>query len=131
MTTFSVPLVGSHFRPPAKSILACLPANAQLEVRQEPENPYDSTAVAVWVKGSAVPESMHPELEALAQGQGFALADILAGEWHLGYCAAKPPKGYTGTLAKEIFEALEGAQSKARLSFLVDGKPAVIVEVLS
>ena len=127
MTTYTVPIVGAHFRPPAKAILAVLPAGTELRVVQEPENPYDTRAIAVYCSGAAIPQVFHQELEVQAQGYGFDLATILASDWHLGYIAAKAPKGYEGKLAGELFDRVSGA--KAKLGFLPNGNPAVIVEL--
>ena len=49
MPIHHAPLVGSHFRPPAKALLASLPAGFHLELRPEPLNPYDPNAIEVWL----------------------------------------------------------------------------------
>lgn len=49
-------LVGSHFRPPAKQLLAVLPSGSKLELRPEPQNPYDPDAVAVYLAKSVLME---------------------------------------------------------------------------
>lgn len=127
----TIPLVGAHFRPPAKAILQVAPAGLPLELRPEPENPYDSTAVAVWMAGKSLPAVVGEELGLLAEGYGFSAESIFAESWHLGYLAAKPPKGYEGTLAKEIFGLLaEGKVIGAKLGFLPNGNPAVLVELM-
>lgn len=82
-------LVGSHFRPPAKQILAALPQSFPLTLRAEPDNPYDPQALAVYC-GEL--EKLPPEaLEGLAQelpSCGWTLDLLLQeGEVHLGYAA--------------------------------------------
>lgn len=82
-------LVGMHFRPPAKTLLASLPAGAKLALRPEPENPYDENAVAVYVSPAEFPASQLPILESALPNNGFTLEDVQRQpEWQLGYVAA-------------------------------------------
>src|SRR5712692_3567998 len=102
MKTYS-PLVGAHFRPPAKAILGVLPNSTPLRLEREPSNDYDPNAIKVLAASSAIPQSQYGELEAQALGFGFDTEAILAQEWHhLVYVAAKPSKGRSGTLAIDI-----------------------------
>lgn len=71
-------LVGAHFRPPAKLVLAHLPAGASLVLDPEPSNPYDSNAVRVLVSPTALPESEWPALEAELPEFGSDLDSLLA-----------------------------------------------------
>ena len=88
MTTFHVPLVGSHFRPPAKALLACLPAGFPLELRPEPSNPYDQNAVAVWLDTKLLTPASREELTTTLEGSGFDLSDIdEQRDFHVGYMA--------------------------------------------
>ena len=88
MTTFHVPLVGSHFRPPAKALLASLPAGHPLELRPEPSNPYDPNAVAVWLDAHTLPQEAKEELVHTLEGSGFDLDDIHEQrDFHVGYMA--------------------------------------------
>lgn len=89
MATFLAPLVGMHFRPPAKAILAVLPANCPLQVIPEPDNPFDSNALQVMVRSVDIPKGQHEELDNAGRMFGYPLEDILAKEqWHLGYVKA-------------------------------------------
>lgn len=84
-------IVGAHFRPPAKALLACLPAGHPLWLRPEPTNEYDENAVQVLLRSSTlVPlveeEFFRDEVENQLSGQGFDLEQVLAQEeWHLGF----------------------------------------------
>jgi len=88
MTTFHAPLVGSHFRPPAKALLASLPAGHPLELRPEPENPYDPNAIAVWLDTKTISPEARDELVNTLEGSGFDLSDIDdQRDFHVGYMA--------------------------------------------
>lgn len=84
-------IVGAHFRPPAKALLACLPAGHQLWLRPEPTNEYDENAVQVLLRSTSLqPLLSEPfikdELDRQLSGQGFDLESVLAQpEWHLGF----------------------------------------------
>lgn len=138
-------LVGAHFRPPAKALLACLPAGHPLLLRPEPTNEYDDNAVQVLLMRDSLESLLadvdfSAELENQLAGQGFDLATIReADEWHLGYL----PRAAKGNLAleewnvgvqKAIHEALATSIADnrdetvdAQLSFDSTGKPAVII----
>src|SRR5882672_10420402 len=93
-------IVGAHFRPPAKALLACLPAGHPLWLRPEPTNEYDENAVQVLLHSASLqPLLAEPfikdELERQLSGQGFDLEQVFAEpEWHLGYLP-KAAKGNT------------------------------------
>jgi len=119
-------IVGMHFRPPAKAIMAVLPTGAELRLEREPENQYDVNAVKVLVASAAIPKSQHEDLDLQASGFGHSLEEILAEPfWHLGYIAAKPPKGREGcALATVISPRLaKGEPYKAKLVFDSAGLP--------
>jgi hypothetical protein len=109
------PLVGAHYRPPAKALLQVLPQGAALVLTPEPDNPFDANAIMVSVATSEVPQGQHPTLKALAAGYGFELDEVLGkAEWHLGYVKA--------TVAATM--RLEGP-TPARLGFDAKGQPQV------
>jgi len=141
-------LVGAHFRPPAKALLACLPAGHPLFLRPEPTNEYDANAVQVVLLRSTLEPlladvAFSEELENQLAGQGFDLATVReADEWHLGYLprAAKGnPKleEWNVGVQKAIHEVCPQAHDDgseqiapvvpAALSFDSTGKPAVII----
>jgi hypothetical protein len=121
--TFIAPLVGAHYRPPAKALLQVLPAGCDLVLTPEPDNPFDANAVMVSVATAAVPAAQHDVLRTLAAGYGFELDEVLARpEWHLGYIA----RGQAAELQTGP-TALSGPTS-ARLGFDAKGSPQVILQ---
>lgn len=81
-------LVGMHFRPPAKTILAHLPSGCKLGLQPEPENQYDENALQVLIDPADIPESQHGVLAEELPLQGSDLQQVLsAGPIHLGYVA--------------------------------------------
>jgi len=151
MTQLLSPLVGSHFRPPAKAILAHLPDGASLVLDPEPSNPYDPSAVRVLVGVSEIPESEYPALEVELPEFGSSLEDLLkngtlSGEdldifdepmIFLGYIAASGGKplekvqaqrpnlvGNSEVLSMLVFSP---ATPAARLRFGPSGEPEVEV----
>lgn len=137
-------LVGAHFRPPAKALLACLPAGHPLLLRPEPTNEYDENAVQVLLRTETLtPLCNAPffseELNNQLEGAGFDLQTILeSDEWHLGYL----PRAAKGNQALEAWNIevqvavhtvlpanADGTFpcAPARLSFDASGKPTVII----
>lgn len=133
-------IVGAHFRPPAKALLACLPAGHPLWLRPEPTNEYDENAVQVLLQSTSLqPLLAEPfirdELERQLSGQGSDVETVLTqSEWHLGYL----PKAAKGNPAlqewnKEIQKAIHevGADFECdcvcTLSFDSAGKPICII----
>lgn len=120
----SAPLVGMHFRPPAKAILQSLPASYPLELRPEPSNPYDPNAVAVWFDASHLPDEAMEELRHTLPGNGGDLDDLVAQRfWHIGYIA----KEHAAVHQKDIAHIIEGHNEDASVSgegFIWTGFPA-------
>lgn len=146
MTRLISPLVGVHFHPPAKALLAYLAAGTPLALRAEPENPYDADAIRVELEPEALVEragSLTPELKAglfeALMGQGITLEQLAsAGPIVLGHIAAsggkplaklrkaQPGLGVSGTIEwKEALEAqADGSPGwKCELAFALDGSP--------
>ena len=118
MTTY--PIVGAHFRPPAKAILQILPGGCPLTLTPEPTNPFDSNAIKITVATTDIPETQHEELENLAGGFGVSLEEILGkSEWHLGYVPA--------ILAVTLAPLLAGEAAFGKLGFDLKGKPVVVL----
>ena len=128
MTQITVALVGMHFRPPAKLLLASLPGGTELTLRAEPDNAYDAKAMQVWVRSGQLPEGQYEQLAQKLPGAGFTLEDVLGqSEWHLGYIADSDGKackksGLPGN--QEVAGATSG-----RLAFSAEGEALVQVEV--
>lgn len=112
-----VPLVGAHYRPPAKSILANLRGETPLLLEAEPENKFDANAVKVLVETKEIPEDQHENLDMMAAGYGISIQEILAEpKWHLGYVARDH--------AERLQPVLNTIKS-AKLGFGSDDKPFV------
>ncbi len=86
------PIVGAHYRPPAKAILSILPVGQELELMSDPygENTGtshdDPNAIAVWVDGNAITTNTSlQEVEERLQSYGFNTDQIVSESWHLGY----------------------------------------------
>lgn len=116
-TSHTLPLVGMHFRPPAKAILAVLPVGCPLWLEPEPENPYDANALKVNVRSADIPTApaIVVKLNDLAQPSGFTSDEIFAKpSWHLGYI----PREAAAELASSVAEAFEiNGEVQGKLSF--------------
>ena len=75
--TLQAPLVGSHFRPPAKLVLDSLSAGCQLILEPDPQNSYDPKAIKVSTRCKDIPESQYPRLEAELPAVGWDLDGLL------------------------------------------------------
>lgn len=149
-TIITTTLVGAHFRPPAKALLACLPTGHPLILRPEPANEYDRNAVQVLLRtdtlvalGDPLDDFIKNELETNLADYGFDLQTIYeADEWQLGYL----PRAAKGNQALETWNIevqqaihavcgrehaddmpVEGAIVPASLSFDSAGKPTVLI----
>ena len=100
--TFVVPVVGMHFRPPAKGIISVLPMGQALRLVAEPDNEYDPNAIKVLVGVDAIPPEAHEALGEAVAAYGFSLEDILGkAEWQLGYVA----RDYAAALVRPLADA--------------------------
>lgn len=118
----SIPIVGAHFRPPAKAILQAIPLEHPLELRAEPENSYDPNAIAVWIATSSLeslPTVTQQTLATLSTGFGHDWDSLLSQPcWHLGYV----PRTMTGLVHPKL-----GASGRlpVHLSTTSAGAPAI------
>lgn len=89
----TIPLVGAHFRPPAKLVLECLPSGTRLWLEAEIDNPYDPLAIKVLLKPSEIPASQHPRLDEDLPKSGHDLQTLLDSDhvW-LGFLARTTQK---------------------------------------
>lgn len=139
MSKILAPVVGMHFRPPAKAILAFLPSGAQLSLQLEPDNPYDANAIRVLVEAKEVPEDLRDALNAQLCGFGHDLESFDAGSpWHLGYIAREHAAELAGPLADAIdnaevtdAELVNGGTCTwpAQLLFDGSGKPMASIDL--
>lgn len=124
LTTHSAPLVGMHFRPPAKALLQALPASHPLELRPEPTNPYDANAVAVWLDAQTLSDDALEELRHTLPPMGCDLDELFEKQfWQLGYMA----KGNAEIHHAPIALRIEGHNTESAVSgegFLWNGFPA-------
>lgn len=121
-------LVGAHFRPPAKAILAALPSGCALRVVPEPDNPYDENALRIEVASADIPATQHSKLGEEASFFGHDLATILAQPyWHLGYIKATEALSLAGPIA--ITTDNDPAGLPAILQFDSSGKPLVTFDL--
>jgi hypothetical protein len=120
-------LVGAHFRPPAKAIIAALPVGTELTLEREPDNPYDPNAVKVLAWAKDIPKSQWEILDFAVMGYGFSLDDILSATspWHLGYIAAKAPKGTSQAGLSFAEEIAPSGAAHGTLDFTPNGQPLV------
>ena len=132
MRTLQTLLVGSHFRPPAKQLLACAPSGIELTLVPEYDNPYDENAIKAMLDPSLIPESQFDTLRESLDGTGFELEELLDGEAvQVGYVAKSGGKPLAGTNFagnvefREVVDSQEDYQ--ATLGFAPDGKPMVIL----
>ena len=100
----SLPIVGAHFRPPAKGILQALPLGHTMNLKAEPENPYDPNAIAVWVSSDSLadlPQANRSTMATLCMGYGYDW-ETLMGEpaWHFGYV----PRNFTSLVHPRLVD---------------------------
>jgi hypothetical protein len=109
------PIVGSHYRPPAKAILSILPLGQELLLIPEPENEHDPNAIAVWIEGQKITTNMDmDEVEIIFSRHGLSIEEIISRSWHLGYIPRE--------IAKDL--ALSGPTS-GTLCFGANGGPRI------
>lgn len=140
------PLVGAHFRPPAKAVLRSLPAGTRLRLEPEPDNPYDAKAIRVLVDlAGQLPFGCYDLLESCLEGTGFTRQDLLApGQepLHLGYVADSDGRASGGgpgnrEIGQLIYKATEAGLRpmdevlEASLQFSPEGNPLVCVWTLA
>lgn len=120
------PIVGMHFRPPAKAIIANLPSGTPLLLEAEPDNQYDNNAVKISVLKSslaALDAEIKPALEDSCAAMGTTPDELYSdeGAFQLGYVDAAK----TGLAAKlaPIMHRFESAT----LEFNFQGKPVANV----
>ena len=134
----SAPLVGMHFRPPARAILNALSASHPLYLKPEPENPYDPNAIAVWFDAETIRHSpdIQTELESSLPPMGADLEELFSRRyWHIGYMAKEHAAQHHQTIQQSIHQsALASAVEApfghpASLSFSGSGKYQISFDV--
>ncbi len=123
-------IVGAHFRPPAKGLLACLSSGSKLLLRREASNAYDANALQViWPTSGLNAELatglMREEVQKNVEGFGSSADEVFAApEWHLGYvprteAALLAPKMDDMGLSELAGELTFAATGGAQISFEV------------
>ena len=124
MAMNTLPIVGAHYRPPAKTIIDCLPVGAKLFMEAEPTNPYDGNAVAVYIRSENIPQSAYETLEEHLANVGISLNELLSQEfWHLGYI----PKNLAAQLRLNNIVPLD-YKMEGTIGFSPSGKPMIRFE---
>lgn len=140
MTTLSCPLVGGHFRPPAKQVLSVLHSGCPLALVPEPENPYDPKAIKVMLDPADILVSQHEALAAALDGVCDLDSVMLDGRLHVGYVAdstgkvcQKRGEPGNGQLAEVVNgwngDGMEWEDVAASLTFAPDGQAMVTVSL--
>jgi len=121
----SSPIVGMHFRPPAKAIVAHLPLDTELELCPDPENPYSTTgkAIKVFVAMKDLPESFWAAAEADLATQGGEREELEIEPIMIGFVAEA--KNHEAQAA--IFDLIGKSPYRTLFSRDPAGKPIVIV----
>lgn len=122
----TAPIVGMHFRPPARTVIDILPGLTPLRLVREPENPYDSNAVAVYLEEwpAGVKETLEEMINSRLEGEIAEWnADVLMLPFHLGYIANNEKTGgrHADTIASHL-DAVGETALGAELTFGADGK---------
>ena len=117
----TLPIVGSFYRPPAKTLIEALPIGTPLFLLAEPDNQYDANAIAVYFESQNIPESSHGQLDEALSQYGFSLDTIIAqDQWHLGYL----PKEFAAQL-RASDTVVVNRPMDVTFAVAPDGKPRV------
>lgn len=139
MSILLSPIVGAHFRPPAKLVLSVLAVGTELVLDPEPGNQYDEHALGVWLPRASLlglSEQAVARLEAELVGFGWDLGGLLTlDRLQLGYCASG---GNSKALAvnssyrpnRVLLDAMAGSPGhQASLAFGPGGEAVVKLEL--
>jgi hypothetical protein len=103
-----------------------MPSGLSLMLIREPDNDFDTNAIAVWVLGKtlrAMSNANQVTLRTMLDGYGFQLDEVLNNDWQLGYVAAKTGEAWA------IAPAIDGGMAVvATLTTAITGAPAVKLE---
>lgn len=135
--TIKTIIVGSHFSPPAKTVLKCLASGATVELRPEPTNPYDPNAIRVFVDPSVIDVDSLDSLEEELNGMGKSAEEVLTSEdvICLGHVAASNGKPLAKAMAAsglelvgtlEVLPAFASGQSYVNGTISFVGELAVV-----
>lgn len=140
MRKFETLIVGSHFRPPAKQLLAVLAAGHSLRLEEDNENAYDAAAVRVMLDltdAGGMPllgEAQLKILEAELPGAGMTVEQLVsAGPIQLGFVPAQDGKPLAKARLAEPelvgnLQVRELPWTHTTLGFALDGSPRLQIE---
>ncbi len=146
MARFETLIVGAHFRPQAKQLLAALAAGHPLRLEEDNENAYDAAAVRVMldlVDDAGLPtlsEISLASLEVELPNAGLTLEQLMStGPIQLGFLPAQGGKplakarttepSLLGNVQVREFMMLGEGLYSATLGFSLDGAPRLVIEV--
>lgn len=143
MPKFTTLIVGAHFRPPAKQVLAHLASGAELTLVEDNQNQYDAAAVRCMFDPDLIPDSEHQSLESELLEAGVTLEQLMSGgPIQLGYVPAQDGKPLAkarqtepGVLGNQQVRELMGHGSPPEhpytvsLGFAPDGSPRAVITV--
>lgn len=141
MPSYCAPLVGMHFRPPAKDVVNLLPANTNLLLVREPDNPHDAHAIKVLLLGFNTEGDCAKQYQCIAEQITMDEfnnlkynMDNLTDPLQLGYIANAEKTG--GKFASEIAPIMDEMEAvgdagilNCRLGFNSAGKPVVLFTI--
>jgi hypothetical protein len=118
------PIVGAHYRPPAKAILSGISPGTKLFLRAEPSNEFDVNAIQVLLKPQEIIDSDHENLDSELSGYGQEISDLWTQpEWHLGYIPKEVAK-----VLKESGIISNDVEYEAEYVLNFSGKPMISLE---
>lgn len=118
---FTAPIVGARFRPPAADVLNNLLGDTELLLVREPANAHDANAIMVMIKFDNIPEP-NAFLDAGQEHSDVFSIDELD-RFQLGYI----PRDKAEMLAPFLDKM--GGECKGKLSFTIEGRPQVDMEI--
>lgn len=93
MPKYTSLIVGVHFRPPAKQVLAHCTAGVPIQLAEDNENAYDVAAVRVNFDPANIPASEYETLESELLEAGVTLEQLMSGgPIQLGFVSAQDGK---------------------------------------
>jgi hypothetical protein len=154
MTELTAPIVGMHFRPPAKEVVNLLPPNTRVLLRREPTNEYDEFAVQVLLPGfntendTPAGDVFRTLLESDNYGEDVLFEETASGVFdrpkdplHLAFVDSKKTGMARMFSQAMLFEERQKQQDmdgdlpdkllyfEAKLTFDLAGKPQVVTEL--
>lgn len=79
MSKFTTLIVGAHFRPPAKQVLAHCVSGTEVSLEEENDNAYDDAAVRVMLDPKVIPESEYQTMESELLEAGVTIEQLMSG----------------------------------------------------